>query len=409
LKFEERLHPKPSMTSPKIAILNSIAQTGGAEMSLIELLRRSKENFEFHLILPEDGPLRRKAEEVGVTVWKIPWDKKITQLGEMNKKINLLKILQTTALIYPLARKVSRLLHDIKAQILITNGIKSHIIGAISHKRYPIPLIWYLRDGLEGRRISTKALGFYSSRASAAIVISHFLSKEARQLLSKSIPIHVLYNIVDFEKLQPGLSHPPDLVKGDGEIWFGMVGALTPLKGQDIFLRAADRVLNFIPNARFLIIGGNFYKTETSHNYEKDLKLQVQNSPLKDRVMFLGFRDDIPAVLSTLDVLIQPNRGPEGLGRSVLEAMACGVPVIAVNRWGPAELIQHSETGMLWSWMDIEDLTKKMILLGEQEDLRNRLGANAKEWVYKKFVPEQIVQQFQNILEDVISNVRHEV
>ena len=130
------------MVLPEIAVLNSTAQLGGAEISLIELLRRSKENFEFHLILPEDGPLRKKAEEVGVTVWKIPWDEKIMQLGEMNKKINLLKILQTALLIRPLARKVSRLLHDIKAQILITNGIKSHIIGAISHKGNPIPLIW---------------------------------------------------------------------------------------------------------------------------------------------------------------------------------------------------------------------------------------------------------------------------
>ena len=397
------------MVLPKVAILNATAQIGGAEISLIELLRRSKENFEFHLILPEDGPLRKKAEEVGVTVHQIPWHEKIMRLGEMNKKINLLKILQTTALIYPLARKVSCLLHDIKAQILITNGIKSHIIGAISHKGNPIPLIWYLRDGLEGRRISTKALGFYSSRASAAIVISHFLSKEARQLLSRSVPIHVLYNIVDFEKFQPGFSHPPDLVKGDGEIWFGMIGALTPLKGQDLFLQAAKKVVQFIPDARFIIVGNNFYKTEASFRYEEDLRVLAQSPPLKDRVIFMGFRNDIPEIFSTLDVLVQPNRGPEGLGRSVIEGMACGVPVIAVNRWGPAELIQHSQTGMLWSWMDIEDLAKKMILLGEQEDLRNRLGANAKEWVYKKFVPEQIVQQFQNILEDVISNVRHEV
>jgi glycosyltransferase involved in cell wall biosynthesis len=390
------------MTSPRVAILNSIAEIGGGEISLLELLRRSKEKFEFHLILPEEGPLRKKAQEVGAKVWKIPWHEKIIQLGEVNKRINFIKILQTAILIQPLAKEVSRLLCVIKAEILITNGIKSHILGAISHKGYPIPLIWYLRDGLEDRKISSRALSFYSPRVSTAIAISHYLSNEAHQFLSKSIPIHVLYNIVDFEKFKPSLSHPPDLVKRDGEIWFGMIGALTPLKGQDLFLQAAKKVLQFIPDARFIIVGNNFYKTEASLHYEEDLRTLAQSPPLKDRVIFIGFRNDIPEILSTLDVLVQPNRGPEGLGRSMIEAMACSVPVIAVNRWGPAEIIQDGHTGVLVPWMDIEGLTEKMIQLGRDIRLREKIGSNAHDWVRRNLVPERIVEEFTNILQNTI-------
>lgn len=390
------------MVLPEIAVLNSTAELGGAEISLIELLRRSKENFEFHLILPEEGPLRKKAEEVGVRVWKIPWDEKIMQLGEVNKKLNFLKILQTALLIHPLAKEVSRLLCDIKAEILITNGIKSHIIGAISHKEYPIPLMWYLRDGLEGRRISSKALSFYSPRVSAVIAISHYLSKEARQFLSKSIPIHVLYNIVDVEKFHPGLSHPPDLVKKDGEIWYGMIGSLTPLKGQDLFLEAAKRVLSSIPSSRFVIVGTNFYKTESQLNYENELRLRANCFPLKGRVIFLGFRDDVPSVLSMLDVLVQSNRGPEGLGMSIIESMACGVPVIAVNRWGPAELIQDKRTGILFPWMNVEALSEKMILLGKENSMRKKLGEEARKWVHENLFPDEIVHQFADILKSAL-------
>lgn len=390
------------MVLPEIAVLNSTAQLGGAEISLIELLRRLKENFQFHLILPEEGPLRKKAEEVGVRVWKIPWHEKIMQLGEVNKRINFLKILQTAILIHPLAKEVSRLLYNIKAEILITNGIKSHVLGAISHKGYPIPLIWYLRDGFEGRKISSKALSFYSSRVSTVIAISYYLSNEAHQFLPKSIPIHVLYNIIDLEKFQPGLPHPPDLMKKDGEIWYGMIGSLTPLKGQDLFLEAAKRVLNSIPSSRFVIVGTNFYKTESQLHYEHGLRLRANDFPLKDRVVFLGFRDDVPSVLSTLDVFVQSNRGPEGLGMSVIESMACGVPVIAVNRWGPAEIIQDGQTGVLVPWMDIEGLTEKMIQLGRDIRLRKKIGSNAHDWVRRNLVPERIVEDFADILQNTI-------
>jgi glycosyltransferase involved in cell wall biosynthesis len=325
------------------------------------------------------------------------------QLGESNKNFKITKILQAAVLTRPLVKKVSRLLFDINADILITNGIKCHIIGAIINKRYPIPLIWYLRDGLEGRRFSLKALKFYSSRCSATIAISHFISGEVRRFLPKTVPIHVLYNIIDLNKFKPGLPYPSDLIKRDGEIWYGMIGALTPLKGQDLFLEAAKQVLKSIPNARFIIVGTNFYKTESSLTYEKDLQLQTQFHPLKDRVNFLGFRNDIPQILSTFDVLVQPNRGPEGLGRSVIEAMACGVPVLAVDRWGPAELVKDFQTGILFPWMDVETLSEKMVLLGKEVQLRKKIGDNAREWVHQNLIPGEIADKFINILNDITS------
>jgi glycosyltransferase involved in cell wall biosynthesis len=391
------------MTKANIAVLNAIAQLGGAEISLLELLHRSGEHFQFHLILPEDGPLKKKAEHAGARVWEIRWPKKLMQLGERNKGYKLVKMLQAVTSISPLTKEISHLLRDIRADLLITNGIKCHIVGAVSHKRYRIPLVWYLRDGLEGRRLSSLALSFYASRCSGAIAISNFIAGDARKVLPKTVPVHVLYNIIDLKKFEPNSPAPSDLKKNDGEIWYGMIGALTVLKGQDLLLDAAEQVLESIPNARFIIVGINFYKTEASLHYEEQLRLKAEFYPLKDRVIFLGFRDDIPAVLSTLDVLVQPNRGPEGLGRSIIEAMACGVPVIAVNRWGPAELIQDCQTGMLFPWMDIESLSEKMVRLGKDPELRKKLGSDGMRWVRKNLVPEKIADEFVNVLNGILS------
>ena len=110
-------------------------------------------------------------------------------------------------------------------------------------------------------------------------------------------------------------------------------------------------------------MGSNPYVTQAGLQYEDFLRRRVRSSALLGRVKFVGFRDDVPNVLAQLDVLVQPNRGPEGLGRSVLEAMACGVPVIAVDKWGPAELIEHGHSGLLFPPRDADSLATHMLTL----------------------------------------------
>jgi len=383
---------------PSIAILNPLSQLGGSEISLLELLKRSKGHFRYHLILPEDGPLKETAEKEDITVWALPWPAKLSKLGERNKRIFPVHFFLACLSTFPLIKRLSHLLGEIDCRVLITNGIKCHIIGALLPKKKSGSLIWYLREGWEGRRLSGCLLKTLAPRSSAAIAISRYVATESNKLFRKKLPVHVLYNIVDFKRFRPNLSHPPDLEKKDGEIWYGMVGAITPLKGQDLFIKAAGQVVKYLPNARFIIVGANFYKTEKPSVYEVELHNLIKTLKLNNHVAFLGFRNDIPAVLSTMDVLVQSNRGPEGLGRSVLEAMACGVPVIAVDRWGPSELIQNEETGILFPFMDIETLAEKMILLGKHPDMRDRLRKNAMRWIREKISTEKICSDFIHLL-----------
>jgi glycosyltransferase involved in cell wall biosynthesis len=242
-----------------------------------------------------------------------------------------------------------------------------------------------------------------SRRCRAAIAVSKYVADNALKYLSDSVSIHVLYNIIDFNKFRPGVSPPNDLIKNDGELWFGMIGAVTPLKGQDLFLDAAIRVIQVLPNARFLIVGTNFYQTEATFDYEKELKLKACSTSLNGYVRFLGFRDDIPAVLSCLDILIQPNRGPEGLGRSILEAMASGVPVISVDKWGPSEIIENNKTGLFYQYMNIEDLAEKMILLGAHEKMRKEISDCACKWIHRHISSDYIGNKFSEIIMNVLT------
>jgi glycosyltransferase involved in cell wall biosynthesis len=105
-----------------------------------------------------------------------------------------------------------------------------------------------------------------------------------------------------------------------------------------------------------------------------------------------------------LDVLVQPNRGPEGLGRSVLEAMACSVPAIAVNKWGPAELIQDGETGLLFPPLDTGQLTAHMLMLGRNVSLRKTMGKRGHDWIRRNLVGKELAGKFDRILARAIAS-----
>jgi len=386
------------MPLPKIAVLCGISTLGGAEFSLLELVVHLRGSYEFHLIVPGEGPLKERAELAGARVWVLRWPGAIAAIGETAKRPRPARMLRSAADLKSFARRLAILLQEIAPSVLVTNSAKSHLIGALARKHKDVPLIWYMRDGLEERVISRKLLRFLSHRCDVAVCISRYVASQFRKYVSASVPVNVIYNIVDLQRFHPGVVQPTDLCKQPGDVWYGIVGAITPLKGHDIFLDAAERVLQQLPNAMFVVVGTNSYITEAGLKYEDQLRRRVAGSSLRDRVKFLGFRDNMPNIFSQLDILVQPNRGPEGLGRSVLEAMACGVPVIAVDKGGPAELIQDGQSGLLFPPLDAVRLAAHMLLLGSSGSLREMMGQRGLEWIQQKLVSKELAMKFDRIL-----------
>jgi len=392
------------MPLPRVAVLCAITGLGGAEISLLELVARLHDLYEFHLIVPGEGLFKRNAELAGAKVWVLPWPEVIARTGETAVCPRPMQLFRAALCLRSFTRRLSELIDEIGPSVFLTNTLKAHILGALTRKPKHIPLIWYMRDGLEDRSLSRKLLALLSRRCDLALCISRYVASQFRKYVSESVPANVVYNIIDFSRFRPGALPPADLHKRPEEVWYGMVGAITPLKGHDVFLDAAERVLSQLPKAMFLIVGNNPYVTEEGLLYEQQLRRRVANSTLRDRVKFVGFRNDIPGVLSQLDVLVQPNRGPEGLGRSLLEAMACGVPVVAVNKWGPAELIQDGQTGLLFRPLDAEQLAAHMLKLGGNHSLRKNMGQRGHDWIQQNLVSKKLAGEFDRILASAISS-----
>jgi glycosyltransferase involved in cell wall biosynthesis len=388
---------------PRICVLCVIPGLGGAEISLLELVGRLRDRYEFHLVVPGEGRLKERAKARGAKVWILPWPEAIAKAGEVATRPSFTSLIRSASELRPLTATLARILQEISPSIFITNAIKAHILGALTPRDTNIPLIWYMRDGLENRMISRRALAALAHHCDLALCISRYVASQVRKYVSRSIKNSVLYNIIDIDRFQPRTTAPSDLQKDSEGIWFGVIGPLTPLKGHPVFLDAAQRVIQRLPDSVFVIVGNNPYSTESSLNYERLLRERVENSDLKNHVRFLGFQDDIPRVLSCLDVFVQPNVGPEGLGRSVLEAMACALPVIAVNRWGPAELIENGQTGLLFPCKDAKALADQMVLLGQDRALRTEIGLRARHWMQLNFAPDLLVHKFDQLLAGTIA------
>jgi glycosyltransferase involved in cell wall biosynthesis len=388
--------------TPRVLVLTTLAGLGGAERSLLELVRRLRDDLAFTLVVPDEGPLVAAARAAGADVRIVPWPAAFAELGERARRrgaaLGLLRAASTLGVLrIRLRAEIDRLAPD----VVVTNGIKAHVLGALACSGARVPLVWYAREGLEDRPTSRFVLRLLGRRPAGVVAISRYVAGQFRPLVAGPAPVHVVRNIVDPGRLRPGMPLPADLRKPPGAVWLGVVGALTPLKGQDVFLDAAARVAGRVPTARFLVVGGEPYRTEQGLGWAAKLAARVRAHGLEERVDFLGERDDAPAVIANLDVLVQPSRGPEGLGRTILEAMACAVPVIAVDRWGPREIVTDGVTGLLVPPADAIGLADAMTRLAEDAALRARFGAAGRDELLASGEPARLARAFHEAVASV--------
>jgi len=168
-----------------------------------------------------------------------------------------------------------------------------------------------------------------------------------------------------------------DLGIAADETSIGTVARLERVKGIEYFIRAAALAKDRYPAAksRFVIIGGG--------DLETPLRRLADELGLDDRMIFTGFRQDAAALLSALDIYVQPSLN-EAMGRAPLEAQAQGLPVIVSRVCGLPDIIQEGRTGFTVNPADPDSLAEKLGVLLLSRALRARMGEAAKTWALSK-------------------------
>ena len=321
---------------PRILYVHHTSRIGGAENSLLELVRGLGEGFEAVVACPGDGPLVARLRVLGARVEPVP-------IFRFKRTASPLRLAR-----YGLAWRrggaaICRIIADAQIDLVHSNSTTAHLYASVAARRAGIPCVWHVRDvtipGV-GSSIAVPRL----FKTSACVAVSKFIAGHLKS--AAGIDAEVIYNGVDMERFHP-VEHAP------GTPTVTMVAQMVPWKGQRDFLQAAAIVRKSIPSAIFQVVGTDLFGDHP--DYRSFLDTLATKLEIDTAVTFAGQRDDVPDLLRASTLLVQPSRD-EPFGRAVIEAMASGLPVVAYNEGGPAEIIVHGETGLLVAPGDVQAL-----------------------------------------------------
>lgn len=207
------------------------------------------------------------------------------------------------------------------------------------------------------------------------------VSEEIRRIMLPAVSdpsrLKVVYDGIDTEKF-------PANVEGRLRREFGIsserqivanVAAIAPHKDYPTFMRTAERLIGEGCDAAFLIIGGD-------GGEEEMIRRMIAERNLSEQILLTGFRTDVPDILPEIDLLLFTSK-TEGLGTTILDAFAAGVPVVATAAGGIPEIVLGEETGLLVPVADDKTLATHVKRLLGDEGLRQTLTANARQFVQK--------------------------
>lgn len=261
------------------------------------------------------------------------------------------------------------------------------LLGVLLKKAKRVPLVITLHGSdvtILGKKIITRPLlKFVLKHADAIIAVSEFLKREVAALGIPGARIKVVYGGVSV----PDKNSKNDEFELEGTV-VTFIGSLVPQKGADIAVKAFAEVKSRVAHTKLVVVG--------SGKERKNLESIASSLKLED-VHFLGTRKNLKNILEKSSVLVLPSR-EEGFGLTLLEAMSCGVPVVASNAGGIPEIVQHGRNGLLVARDSPRELAEAIIRILSDEKLRDTLIKNGFETA-KRFSWQKTAREVDEIYE----------
>jgi glycosyltransferase involved in cell wall biosynthesis len=178
----------------------------------------------------------------------------------------------------------------------------------------------------------------------------------------------------------------------ENSLIIGAIARIDRAKGFTELVNAFAGLSESMGDTLLVIVGEPTFGEE---NYGKELRELVNSLGLKDRVIFTGYRSDIPKLFSLFDIFALPSH-EEAFGYVYIEAMASGLPVIATNSGGALDIISNGETGFLIPPKDVAALRDALIKLLSDHQLRKSFGVRGRKKVDDKFSESEILQKYED-------------
>ncbi len=245
-----------------------------------------------------------------------------------------------------------------------------------------------------GRAMGWK-IAVINKRSKKIVFVSHQLKKHFIEKHGiAQARAEVIYNGINTNKFKPGENNAlrEKLGLASDDILVGSIGNVRPAKGYDTLLRVAAEVKKKRSDVKFVIAG------QKSGELYPELLALKENLNLNDTVFFLGFVEDTVPLLQGINVFLLCSTS-EGFSLSLIEAMACGLTVIATKCGGPEEIIEHGVNGILVSSGDPHLIVKA--ILCRDRLLETTMVENAVPMVNERFSLNAVMGQYERLIEEI--------
>ncbi len=373
-----------------VLYVSASSEIGGAENSLLLLLKHiDKESFHPILVLPSNGPLAERMMDLGIETFVVP-------LNALKARNPLPYLLTVWCLMSLIRRKKISIVH---CNVPICNqyALPAARLNGIAN-------ITHMRTAIFGKRAFSR---MFLPWADALVAISNAVRASFARY-AKGQQVVVIPNGIELSKFSP-VAEGKDtwrqtLPLSSDTYTIGLLGRIIRQKGHHVAISALAEIVSTYPDVCLLIVGGSqtgdhpewFEDT----GYMNDLKALIEELGLTEKVFFTGFIQNVIPVIASLDVMVIPSL-LEACGRTALEAMAMGKPVIASDAGPAREVVDDGRTAFLVPPNDSHELAAAILRLIKNKALAMELGEKGRKKAEQCFSIEQHVERIERLYRSI--------
>lgn len=396
------LQPMEDNRNKKITVLYVHANNedvGGADYCLFKLAAElDREKFRPVVCLCRETEILELYRREGITTYVI-------NMERIQKTANPLKLVKLGLKFFPTVLRLRKIIKEEQVDIVHGNDLLD-IYGPVAGRLAGVPVTQYVRWILVSPVWLKVVLTQLVRRLNNCVITVS--DGVAREMFSQNGIVHqniiTCYDWVDMDKV----GHTANTVDIKKEYQIpagvpvvGCVGRLEPWKGQDVFIKAAAKVLEQFPEAVFLVVGGGVLG-RGRETFADGLKKAAERLKIDRQVIFTGHRSDIVNVMHCLDVFVHSSTTPDPLPGVVLESMCCGRPVIGAKAGGVSEEVADGVTGLLYSPGDVDQMAEKISHLLKNPETGRAMGEAGRQRVEQVFNKKVLCPQMENIYRGLV-------
>ena len=385
----------------QVLFVDQFGSMGGGQKVLTMLIRSlDKKRFNCVAALHGQGEFRAQLSQSGYDVTTLPLGDYPSQKKSILDQVQffLKTLLCAFYLVYFIKKK--------KIDVIYANGPRTFFCATLAGLVTRLPVLWHLHSILPAG-IPRHLAGFFSRWTTRVIACSQ---AAALPLLKGNSSLPAILDIVPnpCPLVAKAVNRNKALqVLGLAQletkrVGFGMIGRITPFKGQLQFLKAAVLVAKKRTDANFWIFGSPASGDKNDLRYFEELIRFRADSGLEASVTFVPWRDDIEICYSLFDILVLASQGEEGLPLCAIEGLSFGKPIIAPGSGGVTDILENGFNALLIDEASPEHLAGKMLELLASSTKRQQFSENARRRMEAWISPREFGQRLEQILMETI-------